>query len=53
MLSERGWEATEAVFAERARDAKRQWREITGNNLWGKGGGGLATRWMVGRTTIP
>ena len=30
MLSERGWEATEAVFAERARDAKRQWREITG-----------------------
>ena len=49
MLSERGWEATEAVFAERARDAKRQWREITGKTYGVRVAGGLATRWMVGR----
>ena len=32
MLSERGWEATEAVYSDRAKIAKREWREITGNN---------------------
>ena len=32
MLLDRGWEPTEAVFAERARDGKRQWRAIAGRN---------------------
>ena len=29
MLEERGWEATEAVYSERATAAKREWRAIT------------------------
>lgn len=29
MLRERGWYPTESVFTERARDAKRQWRDVT------------------------
>ena len=32
MLAERGWEATEAVYGDRARVAKREWRAITGSN---------------------
>ena len=32
MLEERGWEATEAVYGDRARVAKREWRAITGSN---------------------
>ena len=34
MLRERGWDATEAVFAERAREAKRQWSALT-NRTYG------------------
>ena len=30
MLEDRGWEATEAVYADRAKVSKRDWREITG-----------------------
>ena len=29
-LTERGWEAVEAIYAERGRESKRQWREVTG-----------------------
>ena len=32
MLEERGWEATEAVYSERATAAKREWRAITAKN---------------------
>lgn len=34
MLAERGWEATEGVYGERARVAKREWAEIAGRT-WG------------------
>ena len=34
MLTERGWEPAEAIYAERARAAKRDWRQITGET-WG------------------
>ena len=30
MLKDRGWEATEAVYADRAKVSKRDWRDITG-----------------------
>ena len=30
MLAERGWEATEAVYGDRGRTAKREWASITG-----------------------
>ena len=30
MLEQRGWEATESVYADRARMAKREWRSATG-----------------------
>ena len=29
MLKERGWEPTEAIYQERARDAKREWTKVT------------------------
>ena len=29
MLGERGWEPTEAVYTERGRQAKREWRDVT------------------------
>ena len=29
MLAERGWEATEAVYSDRARQSKREWRDVT------------------------
>ena len=32
MLEERGWEATASVYEDRARQAKREWREITARN---------------------
>ena len=32
MLEERGWEATASVYEDRARQAKREWREITVRN---------------------
>ena len=32
MLSKSGWEPTENVYADRAREAKRQWRDITNRN---------------------
>ena len=34
MLGERGWEPTEAVYTERGRQAKREWREVT-TKTWG------------------
>ena len=36
MLAERGWEATEAVFSDRARQAKREWSSISGTNYGSK-----------------
>ena len=32
MLEERGWEATASVYEDRARQSKREWREITARN---------------------
>ena len=32
MLDERGWEPTEAVYADRAKESKRAWRNITNRN---------------------
>ena len=32
MLAKSGWEPTENVYADRAREAKRQWRDITNRN---------------------
>ena len=33
MLAERGWEATEAVYGDRARVAKREWASHCGQQL--------------------
>ena len=41
MLGERGWEPTEAVYTERGRQAKREWREVTNKNY----GVRVATDW--------
>ena len=32
MLGERGWEATESIYADRAKEAKQSWRAITARN---------------------
>ena len=32
MLAERGWEATESIYADRAKEAKQGWRAITARN---------------------
>lgn len=41
MISERGWEATESVYSDRARQSKREWQALTGANY----GVRIATDW--------